>query len=224
MVRHGKSEYNVKNIFTGWTNVDLAPEGIEEAKKVGEIIKSNKIEIDICFSSYLKRAIRTEWIILETADMMTVETKHHWKLNERHYGTWQDRSKEEVEKEVGEDFFMSIRRGFDTPPPKLSPEDTRNPKFDRAYKHVDPHDLPLGESLKDTSERVVSYFFEAIAPHLAMDKTVLVTAHGNSLRSLVGYIEKLTINEMIDLEIRTGKPILYVFQNNLSLIEHYPLT
>jgi len=224
LVRHGKSEYNVKNIFTGWTDVDLAPEGIEEAKKAGEIIKSNKIEFDICFSSYLKRAIRTEWIILETAGMMAVDTKHHWKLNERHYGTWQGRNKEEVEKEVGKDLFTRIRRGFETPPPKLSPEDTRNPKFDNAYKHVDPKDLPLGESLKDTAERVESYFYEAIAPQLAVGKTVLVTAHGNSLRSLVGFIEKLTTDEVINLEIKTGEPILFSFRNNLSLIEHYPLT
>ncbi|MGJ8739129.1 2,3-bisphosphoglycerate-dependent phosphoglycerate mutase, partial [Zobellia laminariae] len=130
LVRHGKSLWNVKNVFTGWTDVDLAPEGMEEAKKAGELIKSNLIDIDICFSSYLKRAIRTAWILLETAEMMHVDTKYSWKLNERHYGDWQGKNKDEVLEEVGEEFFLRVRRGYATPPPSLSINDKRNPKFD----------------------------------------------------------------------------------------------
>lgn len=164
LVRHGKSEWNVKNVFTGWTDVDLAPEGIEEAKKAGGIIKRNTLEIDICFSSYPKRAIRTAWILLETAEQMHVDTRYHWKLNERHYGDWQGKNKQEVLNEIEEDHFLSVRRGYDTPPPGLSEEDERNPKFDLNYRNVNPSVLPLGESLKDTSKRVVNYFLRPLHP------------------------------------------------------------
>ncbi len=164
LVRHGKSKWNVKNVFTGWTDVDLAPEGIEEAKKAGGIIKRNTLEIDICFSSYPKRAIRTAWILLETAEQMHVDTRYHWKLNERHYDNWQGKNKQEVLNEIEEDHFLSVRRGYDTPPPGLSEEDERNPKFDLNYRNVNPSVLPLGESLKDISKRVVNYFLRPLHP------------------------------------------------------------
>ena len=217
LVRHGKSEWNVKNVFTGWTDVDLAPEGIEEAKNAGRIVKRNTIEIDICFSSYLKRAIRTAWILLEAAEQMHVDTRYHWKLNERHYGDWQGKNKQEVLNEIGEEYFLSVRRGYDTPPPSLSEEDERNPKFDLNYRNVNPALLPLGESLKETSKRVVNYFFEAIVPELAQERTVLVAAHGNSLRALIEHISTTDIEKV---EVSTGVPHLYEFYGNLNIIKH----
>lgn len=223
LVRHGKSEWNVKNVFTGWTDVDLAPEGVAEAKKAGELIKSNGINVDVCFSSYLKRAIRTAWIMLETAEMMFVDCHYSWKLNERHYGDWQGRNKDEVRQEVGEEYLMSVRRGYDTPPPRLAEEDKRHPKFDATYRKVDPARLPVGESLKDTKQRVVNYFFEAIAPSLAQDKAVLVSAHGNSLRALIEYIEHISSTDIVNLEVATGVPHLYEFDTILNLVNHYPL-
>lgn len=223
LVRHGKSLWNVKNVFTGWTDVDLAPEGIEEAKKAGKLIKSNLIDVDVCFSSYLKRAIRTAWIILETADMMHVDCHYSWKLNERHYGDWQGKNKDEVLKEVGEERFLSVRRGYDTPPPNLSEGDKRNPRFDSNYKLLNPSVLPLGESLKDTSKRVVNYFFEAIAPELAKGKTVLVSAHGNSLRALIEYLEHISSEDIAKVEVATGVPHLYEFDGKLNVIDNYQL-
>ena len=223
LVRHGKSLWNVKNVFTGWTDIDLAPEGKEEAKIAGELIKSNLIDIDICFSSYLKRAIRTAWILLETAEMMHVDCKYSWKLNERHYGDWQGKNKDDVLKEVGEDFFLSVRRGYDTPPPSLPAFDKRSPEYDSNYKALDSSILPLAESLKETSKRVINYFFEAIAPELAQGKTVLIAAHGNSLRALIEFLEHISTEDIAKLEVATGIPHLYEFDEKLNVIDHYKL-
>lgn len=223
LVRHGKSEWNVKNIFTGWTDIDLAPKGIEEARNAGKVLKRNAIKIDICFSSYLKRAIRTAWILLDTAEQMHVNTHYHWKLNERHYGDWQGKNKEEVLQEVGEDYFLSVRRGYSTPPPKLSQKDERNPKFDPNYKQVNPSLLPVGESLVNTSNRVINYFFEAIAPQLAKNKTVLVSAHGNSLRALIAHLEQISAHDINKVEVNTGVLHLFKFDGKLNILEHQQL-
>lgn len=223
LVRHGKSLWNVKNVFTGWTDIDLASEGIEEAKIAGELIKSNLIDIDICFSSYLKRAIRTAWILLETAEMMHVDCKYSWKLNERHYGDWQGKNKDEVLNEFGEEFFLNVRRGYDTPPPSLQAFDKRCPEYDSNYKALDSSILPLAESLKDTSKRVVNYFFEAIAPELAQGKTVLIAAHGNSLRALIEFLEHISTDDIAKLEVATGIPHLYEFDDKLNVIDHHQL-
>jgi len=223
LIRHGKSLWNVENIFTGWTDVDLAPEGIEEAKKAGELIKNNNILIDICFTSYLQRAIKTVWFILETADMMNVDCLKSWKLNERHYGTWQGRNKDEVRKEVGEDLFWKIRRGYDTPPPSITAEDKRNLKFDKKYKKLNAALLPLSESLENTQKRVVQYFFESIVPEVVKNKTVLVSAHGNSLRALMGQIKNIPSTALSKVEVLTGIPNIYEFDVNLHLKDHYQL-
>ncbi|TLP81786.1 2,3-bisphosphoglycerate-dependent phosphoglycerate mutase [Maribacter sp. ACAM166] len=218
LVRHGKSEWNVQNIFTGWTDVDLAPEGIEEAKKAGEIIKSNDIDIDICFSSYLKRAIRTAWIILDTAEQMHVDTRYHWKLNERHYGDWQGKNKDEVLKEVGEKTYWGIRRGYATPPPPLTLEDKRHPLYDSNYKALDENLLPNTESLQITQLRAVNYFYDAIVPQLARNKTVLVSAHGNSLRALMAHLEQIKHTDLPNIEVPTGIPFMYEFDDTLKLL------
>lgn len=217
LVRHGKSLWNVENIFTGWTDIDLAPQGIVEAQKAGELLKQNNIEVSICFSSYLKRAIRTNWIILETTNMMHIDCFYSWRLNERHYGTWQGLNKDEVKKEVGEDLFWKVRRGYETPPPMLTLDDERHPIFDNKYKHINPDYLPVSESLEDTRKRAVEYFFECIVPQLVQNKTVLVTAHGNSIRALMSQIEEIPATEIAKIEVPTGVPYVYEFDDNLNL-------
>ncbi|MBJ2175662.1 2,3-diphosphoglycerate-dependent phosphoglycerate mutase [Aureibaculum sp. A20] len=223
LVRHGKSIWNVENIFTGWTDVDIAAEGIGEAIIAGEIIRDRNISIDICFSSYLKRAIKTAAIILDTSDMMYIDFIKSWKLNERNYGAWQGRNKDEVKRDVGEDFYWKVRRGFSTPPPKLSVDDERNPKFDEKYKKVNVNELPIGESLQDTKQRTVSYFYEAIVPELVKGKTVLVAAHGNSIRALIGHIDGVVAEEMPKVEVQTGVLNIYDFDDIMNVKEKYVL-
>jgi len=223
LVRHGQSLWNKENIFSGWTDVDLSPQGIGEAKRAGELIKTQNISIDICFTSYLKRAIRTSWILLETSEMMYVDSVKSWKLNERHYGEWQGRNKDEVKNEVGAESFRKIRRGYETPPPFITVDDKRHPKFDKKYDCITPNLLPIGESLKTTRKRVVQYFFECIAPQLAMNKTVLICAHGNSLRALIGEIANIHPEDLSKIEIQTGVPHIYEFDDNLNLKNRYEL-
>lgn len=223
LVRHGKSLWNIANIFTGWTDIDLAPEGIEEANVAGTIIKDYNISIDICFSSYLKRAIRTGLIILENANMMHVDFIKSWKLNERNYGAWQGRNKDEVKREVGEELFLKVRRGFSTPPPSMLLTDKRHPRFDPLYNKISSNDLPATESLEETEVRVVEYFFEVIVPELVKGKTVLVTAHGNSIRALMGHIEDISSADIPKVTVQTGMLNIYEFDNNMSLIEQYKL-
>jgi len=224
LVRHGKSLWNIENIFTGWTDIDLAEQGVEEAKKAGELLKENNIEVSICFSSYLKRAIRTNWIILDTANMMHIDCLYSWRLNERNYGAWQGRNKNELKREVGEDIFWKIRRGYDTPPPVLTINDKRHPRFDAKYTSINPDYLPVSESLKDTRQRAVEYFFECIVPQLVRDKTVLVTAHGNSIRALMAEIENSTPTEISKIEVPTGIPYVYEFDDNQNLQNKYILS
>jgi len=223
LVRHGKSEWNIKNIFTGWTDVDLAEEGVKEAKQAGKLIKEKGLKIDICFTSYLKRAIKTSWTLLESANMLHIDTIKSWKLNERHYGEWQGRNKEIVKKEIGDDGFWKIRRGYETPPPTITVDDKRHPRFEAKYQSLLPSQLPVGESLEQTRKRVVSYFFEKIVPELIQGKSVIVVAHGNSLRSLIGQIAEINPKEMPKIEIQTGVPHIYEFDENLNVMDHYIL-
>ena len=223
LLRHGKSEWNIKNIFTGWTDVDLAEEGIKEAMYAGKLIKEKGLQIDICFTSYLKRAIKTSWTLLETSKMLHIDCIKSWKLNERHYGEWQGRNKNEVRQEVGEEAFQKIRRGYETSPPKITDDDKRHPKFDSKYRLLSTGELPVGESLEITRKRVVSYFFEKIVPELIRGKTVLVVAHGNSLRSLIGQIAEINPRDMPRIEIRTGVPHVYKFDESLNVADHYIL-
>lgn len=223
LVRHGKSVWNLANIFTGWTDVAISPEGVEEAKIAGQLILEHNISIDICFSSFLQRAIKTASIILETSNMMHVDFIKSWKLNERNYGAWQGRNKDEVKNEVGEELFLKIRRGYSTPPPNLSIEDERHPKFDPKYNNVSIDDLPRSESLEQTKERTVQYFFEAIVPELVKGKTVLVAAHGNSNRALIGHIDAIISSDMPKVEVETGVLNIFEFDRNMSLKNQYKL-
>ena len=224
MIRHGQSLYNQKNLFTGWTDIDLSVQGEKEAKKAGERLKQEGIYPDICFTSWLKRAIHTAQLLLREMKWEQIDCLKSWKLNERHYGTWQKQNKEHIKQEVGEKRFIMIRRGYDTPPPPLPSGDARLPQNKRQYQHIDRTLLPRSESLKDTKIRTLNYFYDAIAPQLAKDKTVLVCAHGNSLRALMMALEKLSEKEIVEREIPTGTPILYHFDTSLQLIEKKVLT
>ncbi|WP_457603361.1 2,3-bisphosphoglycerate-dependent phosphoglycerate mutase [Nitratifractor sp.] len=217
LLRHGQSVYNQQNIFTGWTDVELSEKGIAEAKEAGRLLKAAQIFPEICFSSWLKRAIHTAQLALREMDWEQIDCIKSWKLNERHYGAWQQRNKDEVKAEVGEEAFVAVRRGYDTPPPPLPDGDPRLPQNDPKFRLIDPKDLPRSESLKDTRKRALNYFYEAIAPELARGKTVLVSAHGNSLRALTMAIEALSPEEIVKVEIPTGRPILYDFDDTLTL-------
>jgi 2,3-bisphosphoglycerate-dependent phosphoglycerate mutase len=219
LLRHGESVYNAQNLFTGWTDVDLSEKGREEAKHAGMVLAKNDLYPDVCFTSWLKRAIHTAQIALEAMAWEHIDAIRHWKLNERHYGAWQQRNKAEVEAEVGKEAFVAVRRGYATPPPPLSEDDPRHPKNDPKYAALDPAQLPRGESLEMTARRALNYYHEAIVPHLAREERVLVSAHGNSLRALVMGIEKLSAQEVVKLEIPTGVPILYRFDRRMQLMD-----
>ncbi len=219
LLRHGQSLYNKENLFTGWTDIDLSDQGREEARRAGKILQAADLYPEICFTSWLKRAIHTAQIALRELEWEHIDCIKHWKLNERHYGAWQRHNKEAIKKEVGEEMFVAIRRGYDTPPPPLPDGDPRLAENDPKYAGIDPALLPRSESLKDTRRRTLNYFAEKIAPELARGKTVLVSAHGNSLRSLVMAIERLTPQQIVKVEIPTGEPILYTFDETLHLLK-----
>jgi len=217
LLRHGQSLYNKKNIFTGWSDVELSPEGKKEAKRAGKLLKKSAILPDICFTSWLKRAIHTADIVLKELDWEQIDSIKSWKLNERHYGAWQKQDKDKIRKEVGEKAFLAVRRGFDTPPPPLKKGDIRLPQNEKKYQSLDIKSLPKSESLKDTKKRVVNYFYEKIAPYLCEDKTVLISAHGNSLRALVMELERISKKDVVKLEIPTGELIVYEFDETLKI-------
>ncbi len=229
LLRHGQSLYNKENLFTGWTDVALSDQGKEEAREAAAILMRHGLYPDICFTSWLKRAIHTAQIVLAEMAWEQIDSLKSWKLNERHYGDWQQRNKEEVEEEVSKKHFLAVRRGYDTPPPELKQDDPRSAQHEPKYKDIDPALLPLSESLKETRRRTLNYYYEQIIPQLARGKTVLVSAHGNSLRALVMGIEELSAEEISRLEIPTGAPIIYHFdetvkmtkkQDKLSLNQH----
>lgn len=218
LLRHGESLYNKENLFTGWTDIDLSQKGVEEAENAGNILTKERIYPDICFTSWLKRAIHTAQIVLKEMEWEHIDSIRSWKLNERHYGAWQSHNKDAIAKEVGEERFLAVRRGYETPPPPLKDGDPRLPQNEPKYRDIDPSLLPRSESLKDTRKRALNYFVESIAPQLARGAIVLVSAHGNSLRALVMAIEKLTPVEIVKVEIPTGKPIIYRFDVTMHLL------
>ncbi len=217
LLRHGESEYNKKNLFTGWTDVNLTSQGKMEAEHAGKLLQKNSIYPNVCFTSWLKRAIDTAQILLKTISWEHIDCIKSWKLNERHYGAWQQRDKDEVKKEVGDRVFISIRRGYEASPPPLLDNDLRLARNDSKYTALDDRVLPRAESLKDTHLRTVNYFYEHIVPKLITEQTVLVSAHGNSLRALVMEIEHLTAKEISKVEISTAKPIIYSFDNIMKM-------
>jgi 2,3-bisphosphoglycerate-dependent phosphoglycerate mutase len=217
LVRHGQSVYNKENLFTGWTDVELSEQGEKEARDVGTLLKKNGIYPDICFTSWLKRAIHTAQIALRELEWEHIDALRSYKLNERHYGAWQEQDKSKVLQEYGEEQFLAVRRGYDVPPPPLDPNDSRAVWRDAKYAAVEKELLPLSESLKDTKKRVVEYFENSIIKELQKDKTVLVSAHGNSLRALVMYLEKISEEDVVKLEIPTGEIIVYTFTQEMKI-------
>ncbi|HMK86573.1 MAG TPA: 2,3-diphosphoglycerate-dependent phosphoglycerate mutase [Steroidobacteraceae bacterium] len=216
LVRHGQSTWNLENLFTGWHDVDLTDAGREEAVLAGRELERERLEPRIAFTSVLKRAIRTLWLILDTTDRMWLPVERSWRLNERHYGALQGLNKAQTVAEHGEAQVKLWRRSYDVPPPALAPDDPRHPRFDQRYAELDPSLLPATESLKDTLARVLPYWEMRIAPELRAGKDVLVVAHGNSLRALVKMLDGLSERAIVELNIPTGIPMLYELNEQIQ--------
>jgi 2,3-bisphosphoglycerate-dependent phosphoglycerate mutase len=223
LLRHGESVWNKENRFTGWTDVDLSDKGIIEAKNAGITLKKEGYNFDVAFTSVLKRAIRTLWIVLDEMDLMWIPVTRNWRLNERHYGALQGLNKAETAQKFGEEQVKIWRRSYDIQPPALEKTDPRYPGFDPRYKELSEKELPLTECLKDTVERFVPYWEETIAPVVKSGKRVLITAHGNSLRALVKYLDNIPDSEIVELNIPTGIPLVYELDENLRPIKSYYL-
>ena len=220
LLRHGESDWNRENRFTGWTDVDLSQKGVEEARAAGRLLKSGGYAFDLAFTSVLKRAIRTLWLALDELDRMWLPEVKDWRLNERHYGALQGLSKSEMAAKFGEQQVLVWRRSYDTPPPALAPEDPRSEARDPRYAGIA---VPRTECLKDTVARVVPYWEQAIAPQVRAGKRVLVAAHGNSLRALVKHLDAVSDAAIVDLNIPTGIPLVYELDDNLKPRKHYYL-
>jgi 2,3-bisphosphoglycerate-dependent phosphoglycerate mutase len=223
LLRHGESIWNKENRFTGWTDVDLSKKGIEEAKKAGQLLKDEGFTFDVAFTSVLKRGIRTLWIVLDVMDLMWIPVYRSWRLNERHYGALQGYYKAKMAKEIGEEQVLIWRRSYDIPPPALKSSDPRYPGTEVKYKGLNPDDIPLTECLKDTVERFLPYWHETIAPTIKKGKEVLISAHGNSLRALVKYLDNVSEDKILKLNIPTGIPLIYELDDDLKPIKHYYL-
>ena len=223
LVRHGESEWNKLNLFTGWTDVDLSEKGHEEAIAAGRLLKAEGYDFDVCYTSYLKRAIHTLNHILDEMDRVWLPVTKTWKLNERHYGALQGLNKSETAEKYGEEQVKIWRRSFDVKPPKLEETDDRNPANQAIYASVNPKELPLTESLETTIERVVPYFENVIKKDMKAGTRVIIAAHGNSLRALVKYFEDLSKDEILGVNIPTGVPLVYEFDDNFKVIRKYYL-
>jgi 2,3-bisphosphoglycerate-dependent phosphoglycerate mutase len=223
LVRHGESTWNKENRFTGWTDVDLSEKGKEEALNAGRILKEQGFVFDTAYTSVLKRAIRTLWIIMDEMDLMWIPVYRSWRLNERHYGALQGLNKAETAAKYGEEQVFIWRRSFDIQPPALTDNDERSPGFDPRYKELDPQDIPLTESLKDTIARFMPYWHETLAPAIKSGKRLIIAAHGNSLRALVKYLDNISDSDINNLNIPTGIPLVYELDDNLNPLNHYYL-
>lgn len=224
VVRHGESEWNQKNLFTGWADVELSEKGVEEAKQGGRLLKEEGYDFDVVYTSYLKRAIHTMDNILNEMDRTWLPIIKDWHLNERHYGALQGLDKSETAAKYGEDQVLIWRRSFDVKPPKLEVTDERAPRNMEAYRDVEDKDiLPLHESLKETIERAVPYFEATIKPQMLDGKRVLIVAHGNSLRALVKYFDEMSDEEIMKVNIPTGVPLVYEFDDNFNVLDKYYL-
>ncbi len=223
LLRHGESEWNKENKFTGWTDVDLSAKGIEEAKSAGDILMKEGFVFDMAFTSVLKRAIRTLWLTLDGLNLMWIPVERAWELNERHYGSLQGLNKAETAAKYGEDQVKIWRRSYDIQPPALEKTDPRFPGNDPRYKNLSEAELPLTECLKDTVDRVVPFWEERIVPLVKQGKRIIIVAHGNSLRALVKHLDKIADNEIVELNIPTGTPLVYELDENLSPLKHFYL-
>ena len=223
LIRHGESEWNRLNLFTGWTDVDLSEKGHEEAKAAGRLLKAEGYDFDVCYTSYLKRAIHTLGHVLDEMDRAWLPVVKSWKLNERHYGALQGLNKSETAEKYGEEQVKIWRRSFDVKPPALDPADARSPLNQPMYRDVDRALLPACESLETTIARVVPYFNETVKPDMLSGKRVLIAAHGNSLRALVKYFDDISSEAIVSVNIPTGTPLVYEFDDDFKVIRSYYL-
>ena len=223
LLRHGESEWNKANLFTGWTDVDLSEKGIKEAKQAAELLKKEGYTFDIAYTSVLKRAIRTLWFVMDGMDLMWMPVVRSWRLNERMYGALQGLNKAETAEKYGAEQVHQWRRSYDVPPPALEKDDDRYPGKDRRYADMDEKDVPTTECLKDTVNRFLPYWKDTISPTIKSGKKVIIAAHGNSLRALVKYLDNISDEEIPGLNIPTGVPLVYELDEDLKPIKHYYL-
>jgi 2,3-bisphosphoglycerate-dependent phosphoglycerate mutase len=223
LLRHGESTWNQENRFTGWTDVDLSDKGKKEAAEAGRLMAAEKFEFDVAYTSVLKRAIRTLWMALDAMDLMWIPVVRTWRLNERHYGALQGLNKAETAAAHGEAQVKIWRRSYDIPPPPLTTEDLRHPSHDRRYASLARNEVPLTESLKDTVDRFLPFWHETIAPDIKAGKRVLIAAHGNSLRALVKYLDNMTEEEIVEFNIPTGVPLVYLLNDDLKPLQKFYL-
>ena len=223
LIRHGESTWNLENRFTGWTDVDLTPTGVEQAKQAGRLLKAEGWDFDLCYTSVLKRATRTLWHCLDEMDRTWLPVVHSWRLNERHYGALQGLNKADMAKQYGEAQVLAWRRSYDTPPPTLAPGDPRSEVGDRRYAKLSPGQVPLTECLKDTVERVLPFWNETMAPAIRSGQRVVVSAHGNSIRAMVKYLDGVSDQDIVGLNIPNGIPLVYELDAELKPLRHYYL-
>jgi len=223
LLRHGESIWNRENRFTGWTDVDLSQKGVEEARKAGQVLKEKGYIFDVAFTSVLKRAIRTLWIVLDEMDLMWIPVYRSWRLNERHYGALQGLNKAETAAKYSEEQVLIWRRSYDVRPPSLEKTDERYPGNDPIYRDLAKEDIPLTECLKDTVERFLPYWHEVLAPTIKSGKRIIISAHGNSLRALVKYLDHISDEDIVKLNIPTGIPLVYELDSELKPIKNYYL-
>jgi 2,3-bisphosphoglycerate-dependent phosphoglycerate mutase len=223
LIRHGESTWNLDNRFTGWTDVDLTPLGVEQAMTSGRLLKEGGWEFDLCYTSVLKRATRTLWHCLDEMDRTWLPVVHSWRLNERHYGALQGLNKAETARQFGEEQVLVWRRSYDIPPPALTPDDPRCERGDPRYAKLKPGEVPLTESLKDVVARVLPFWNESMAPAIKAGRQVLVAAHGNSIRALVKYLDDVSDRDIVGLNIPNGIPLVYELDAQLKPLRHYYL-
>jgi 2,3-bisphosphoglycerate-dependent phosphoglycerate mutase len=223
LLRHGESQWNLENRFTGWTDVDLTPKGVAEAHEAARLLLEAGFSFDVAFVSLLKRAIRTLWIVQDDMDRMWLPVHGSWRLNERHYGALQGLDKSETAAQYGDAQVLKWRRSYSDPPPPLTPDDERPPTHDPRYADLAHDEMPLGESLADTVARFLPYWHESIAPAVREGRSVLIAAHGNSLRALVKYLDEVSEDEILKLNIPTGIPLVYELSSDLRPLRHYYL-
>ena len=223
LIRHGESTWNLENRFTGWTDVDLTPTGVEQARHAGRLLKADGYEFDVAYTSVLKRAIRTLWLTLDEMDRTWLPVLKSWRLNERHYGALQGLNKADMARQYGDAQVLVWRRSYDTPPPALEATDARSERSDPRYAKLNPTDVPLTECLKDTVARVMPFWNESMAPAIKAGKRIVVAAHGNSIRALVKYLDNISETDIVGLNIPNGIPLVYELDKNLKPIRHYYL-
>jgi 2,3-bisphosphoglycerate-dependent phosphoglycerate mutase len=223
LIRHGESTWNLENRFTGWTDVDLTPTGVSQAISAGKLLRDEGWDFDIAYTSVLKRAIHTLWHALDQMDRTWLPVEKDWRLNERHYGALQGLNKSDMAKQYGDEQVLVWRRSYDTPPPALEPSDTRSERSDRRYADLQPDQVPLAECLKDTVDRVMPFWNDTLAPAIRSGQRVLVSAHGNSIRAMVKYLDGISEHDIVGLNIPNGIPLVYELDADLKPLKRYYL-